>query len=212
MQMSKATRALLVSCAVIIVCMSLIVGVTYALFTDRVQLVTHLKAGNLNVEMQRSSLTYYVINEEGKLVEQTDKTPIDFSTATSKNVFGLPEGKTLTIVPQSFIQANLQLVNKGNVAFKYKVSITNASELNALSDQVKITVKCGDKEITKSISQIVNAGGVLVSDIAMAGNEEMQNISVRITFVDSKDNNDAKQLETKFDLIIEATQDVSDKK
>lgn len=209
--MSKATRALLVSCSVIVLCMSLIVGVTYALFTDTVRLVTHLKAGNLNVEMQRSSLTYYVINEEGKLVEQTDSNPVDFSTATNKNVFGLPEGKTLTIVPESFIQANLQLVNKGNVAFKYKVSILNVSELNALSDQVNVTVKCGKTEVTKTIAQLVRSGGVIVSDLAMAGNEDMQDVSVRITFVSSSDNNSAKQLETKFDLVIEATQDVPDK-
>ena len=49
-------RAMLVSCAVILLCMAIIGGMTFALFTDRATISNHLQAGDLQITLKRTEL------------------------------------------------------------------------------------------------------------------------------------------------------------
>ena len=57
MKRTLRTRALLVSSAVILLAMTLIIGVTWALFTDTQKVSNHLQAGNLSITLERIELT-----------------------------------------------------------------------------------------------------------------------------------------------------------
>jgi predicted ribosomally synthesized peptide with SipW-like signal peptide len=48
---------LLVSAAVILLCMTIVVGMTWALFTDTKGVANHLRAGDLSITLKRTELT-----------------------------------------------------------------------------------------------------------------------------------------------------------
>ena len=53
MKGTSRKRTLLVSCAVILLCMTVIIGMTWALFTDTHTVKNHLKAGDLDITLER---------------------------------------------------------------------------------------------------------------------------------------------------------------
>ena len=52
MKSTNRKRALLVSASVILLCMTIIVGMTWALFTDTATVENHLQAGDLNITLE----------------------------------------------------------------------------------------------------------------------------------------------------------------
>ena len=65
--MKNKIKILFISYAVILLCTCFIVTGTYALFTDSAKVTNHLKAGNLDIRLERVNLEYQVLNEEGYL-------------------------------------------------------------------------------------------------------------------------------------------------
>ena len=65
----KTKRILLVSCSIILLCLMIITGLTYALFTDQFSVGNHLEAGRLNVTLERTHLEYSVLDEFGAFLE-----------------------------------------------------------------------------------------------------------------------------------------------
>ena len=53
MNTRKRNRILLVSCAVILLCVSIIAGMTYALFSEAVTVKNHLQAADLDISLNR---------------------------------------------------------------------------------------------------------------------------------------------------------------
>ena len=56
MKSTNRKRALLVSASVILLCMTIIVGMTWALFTDTQKVNNHLQAGDLSITLKRIPL------------------------------------------------------------------------------------------------------------------------------------------------------------
>ena len=56
MKSTHRKRTLLVSSAVIMLCMTIIVGMTWALFTDTQTVHNHLQAGDLKITLKRTEL------------------------------------------------------------------------------------------------------------------------------------------------------------
>lgn len=149
MRSTNRKRALLMSTSVILLCMTVIVGMTWALFTDTKIVQNHLKAGDLTITLKRTELLKTSLNN-GFLVEpdpdNPDRTVVNFTEPTDKNVFGLAtnaEGEvTEKIVPGSWYVAKMQITNQGDVAFGYwlEVECGNADVAKALAKQLKITV------------------------------------------------------------------------
>ena len=67
MRSTNRKRVLVVSGAIILLCMMIIAGMTFALFTDSKRMSNHLRAGDLEVTLTRTYLEYSVLDANGKL-------------------------------------------------------------------------------------------------------------------------------------------------
>lgn len=213
----KKKRVLLVSCAVILLCMCIIVGMTYALFTDSVSVKNHLKAGDLEISLTRTNLEYSVLNEDGELAVTTVEDDLDFTDTTGENVFGI-DATDIRIVPGSYFDADMEISNNGNVAFTYSVGIQLIGESNALAEQLQVTVTHPDgTTTTRMLSEL--ADGLSIATGKMKVTDTKQAFSVRVDFVDDvvanaglaegetgMDNDLAQEQTAVFDLVVTAVQ------
>ena len=206
--MIKKKRTLLVSCAVILLCFCMIVGGTFALFTDSENAINHLKAGKLDAVLIRTNLEYSVLNNSGKLQTFTNTADVDFSQVTTQNVFGLTD--EVKIVPGSYFDADLEIRNNGNVAFDYSVQIKlNDSSNTAISEQLKVTItKADGSVIEKMLSEMANGVEITTGEMLVGGAADA--FSVRVDFLnldtDGSINNAAQEQTAVFDLIVSAVQ------
>ncbi len=198
-------RTLLVACIMIMLCAAMIVGGTYALWSDNVTVENHLSSGTLQVKLERISLTKtYLGNETGYLVTAgPDTTIVDFTDTNTAddNVFGIEDEK---VVPCSEYEAKLRLTNNGDVAFTYDVIIKLNSASNALAEQLKVYIDGEDKG---TLDQYAVDGKAVISTQTMAKNDAAKEFTVKIQFINDDDvNNDAQDKEVKFDLLVNAVQ------
>lgn len=211
----KSKRTLLVASAIILLCMTLIVGATYALFTDTQTVKNHLQAGNLSITLKRIELTKTHLDDMGYLfedvVQTTDDPAVTFSNPTDKNMFDIETDEK--IVPGSKYAATLQIENHSDVAFRYWIEIVcrNKSQGEDLAKQLKVTVNTGD-----DASAFVNDGLIVKGDGGYVGElaiGDTENFTVTVEFLDSFveendiDHNDLAQGEkVEFDLVVHAVQ------
>ena len=131
----KATkRALLTSVMALVMCVVMLVGTTFAWFTDTASTgVNKIQAGNLKVDIvdkEDNSLDGKILKFI-QAVSETEKARVD-------NVLWEP-GATFNL--DSF-----KIVNKGNLAFKYKVVISGVDGNAKLLKAIDFSVKIGDAE------------------------------------------------------------------
>ena len=209
---TSRTRTLLVSSVVILLAMVVIVGVTWALFTDTQNVTNHLQAGDLSITLTRTELTKTTLNEEGYLVElPTDTTVVDFSDPIEANVFDIGEGEK--IVPGSKFVAKMDIANNSDVAFGYWIEIvcTDKESGANLAKQLKVTVNTGSDE-----SAFVNDGLTVKGEdgyVGKLGIGANAAFTVTVEFLDSfveenaiESNDLAKGENLSFDLIVHAVQ------
>lgn len=213
-------RTLLVTSVVIMLCAAMIVGGTYALFSDSVEVTNHLVAGTLKVKLERIDLEQWRLDEDGIVkkaeLSEAEKTG-DFTRGTTANVFGMNE--TEAIAPSSKYSAKMRIANDGgSVAFDYKVYVTvdsSQSETDEeLAKQIKVTVtdKNGVKRSEKTLWECadfeVANGRVLIGE----AESEQDEFTVTVEFVnilspeDGNNNDLAQGKKAKFDLLVVATQ------
>ena len=203
-------KVLLYVCVALLLATSVGVGVSYALFTDSVEVQNHLEAGTLDVTLKRTSLEYTLLNKEGYLEKQTAG-ELDLTKATAENVFGL-DSTTTKIVPYSYFDAQLAIGNNGNVAFDYSVEIKlfteNEKEANELAKQLKVTITNADGVVVAEymLSDLHGEANCEVKAGHMKANETEHTFGVKVEFVNSENNNDAKSQTAVFDLYVKATQ------
>ena len=148
--MLNRKRVLLLSASMILLCMCVIVGATYALFTDTETVKNHLQAGNLDVKFERTNLEYTILNDDGMMILKSFEEDVDFTETNlaQANIFGITDNNR--IVPGSYVEAELKVshdrdqddnVPDSNVAFDYKVFIQlDKNSYNDLADQLYVTV------------------------------------------------------------------------
>lgn len=222
MRSTNRKRTLIVAGAVILLCMTIIVGSTFALFTDTRTVKNHLQAGDLSITLTRTNLTKTTLDGQGYLVEEpTVTTDVDFSAPTTENVFGLitdAEGNvTERIVPGSKFVAEMEISNNSDVAFGYWVEIvcTDKTLGAKLAEQVKVTVKT-DSDNSAAVGEGLKVGSdTAFIDVVPVGGSDTFIVTVEFvdagyTFVDgvlSSTNNDAKLQSLDFDLVVYAIQE-----
>lgn len=212
MKGTNRKRALLISSSVILLCMTIIVGMTWALFTDTQKVSNHLQAGDLSITLKRTELTKTTLNAQGKLVTSApDTTTKNFSNPTDENVFGIVEGEK--VVPGTKYVAKLQIENHSDVAFGYWIEIVCTDKTNGadLAKQLKVTVNTGS-----DASAFVNDGLTVGSSSNYVGEliiGASAGFTVTVEFLDSFvaenniDHNDLAQGENlSFDLVVHAVQ------
>ena len=194
----------------LMLCLAMIAGGTYALFTDSVILTTHLEAGNLDITLHRTHLESTILNEDtGFLVGYGTDEPVNYTNFNSRNVFDIQEGDL--IVPGSTYTATMHIQNGSKVAFGYWVEIVINDADPELAKQLQIKVITDDGKYTE---HRLNAGSTLGSEqypiaVLAIGGEDFFDISV--TFVDDRIdnsivNNDAMNQDVYFDVIVHAVQ------
>ena len=125
----KATkRALLTSVMALVMCVVMLVGTTFAWFTDTASTaVNKIQAGNLKVD----------------IVDKEDKS-LDGKTLSFTNKQGSSD--ILWEPGATFNLDSFKIVNKGNLAFKYKVVISGVDGNAKLLKAIDFSVKIGDAE------------------------------------------------------------------
>ena len=129
MTSSKSTkRALISSTLAILMCVAMLIGTTFAWFTDTASTaVNKIQAGTLNVD---------IVDKNG---DSLDGKSLSFKDVNNNTDILWEPGATFNL--DSF-----KIVNKGNLAFKYKVIISGVNGNAKLLEAIDFFVKIGDAE------------------------------------------------------------------
>lgn len=129
MTSSKSTKRALVSSALaILMCVAMLIGTTFAWFTDTASTaVNKIQAGTLNVD---------IVDKNGNSL---DGESLSFKDVNNNTDILWEPGATFNL--DSF-----KIVNKGNLAFKYKVIINGVNGNAKLLEAIDFFVKIGDAE------------------------------------------------------------------
>ena len=202
MRSRNRKRALLISGSVILLCLTVIVGMTAALFTDDEVVNNHLRAGDLEITLVRTKLISTYLTERGFLDTITDVQIKDFTNDTSENVFDL---NGAVIVPKSKYIAEMQISNESDVAFEYWVEIVYTGSADVeLAEQISVTV---NTEESKRLNQGLMVGSESDPiDVLAVGEAGKFTVTVEFLDLDNSVNNMAQGESVTFDLIVHAVQ------
>ena len=130
-------RALLGSVMAMVLCLAMLVGATFAWFTDTASTgVNKIQAGNLDVQL---------VDENGNSLEG--------KTLEFKKAANAAEGEAVLWEPGcTYELPELRVVNKGNLALKYKVAITGINGSAKLNDVIDWTINDADLSADHSLS------------------------------------------------------------
>ena len=132
MTSSKSTkRALISSTLAILMCVAMLIGTTFAWFTDTASTgVNKITSGNLHVEIQ---------DKEGTEIDTLKWVDKDGNDIANQDDILWEPGCTYLLTP-------FQIVNTGNLALKYKIVITGLDGDSLLLDVIKFTYKTASGE------------------------------------------------------------------
>ena len=142
MNTKKATkRALLTSVMALVMCVVMLVGTTFAWFTDTASTgVNKIQAGNLDVELQMKDSGGNWVKAEGE-------------TLNWVKAEGHENEQILWEPGCTYELPELRIVNKGNLALKYKISISGAKDATPENDK-------NDLKLLDVIDWTYNVSGV----------------------------------------------------
>ena len=142
MKKSTTKRSLLVSVLALVMCVTMLVGTTFAWFTDSASTsVSRIEAGRLNVSLQMKDNDDKWVSAEGKTLQFLVEGKIP------------AEGTQILWEPGcTYELPKLRIVNEGNLALKYKVVISGIQ---------------GDAELNKVIEWTMDSD-VLGTDVPLA--------------------------------------------
>ena len=205
----KATkRALLTSVMALVMCVVMLVGTTFAWFTDTASTgVNKIQAGNLDVEL----LMYKKITDESYdyVNISKDKNPIfgsDESTvAQNDNLDTLWEpGKTQV--------AYLAIKNEGNLALKYKVAlnVTDPENSNDLYKVMQYAIVPDAKNDNNMVTGWTEGNSVVVGQQEVSGEVALDagatHYFALLVHMDELAGNEYKNGKVEFDLTVLAAQ------
>lgn len=198
---------------ILVLCLLIISLGTYSLFSQTVFIDTHLKAGTLEVKLERTNLKYNELNDEGLLIEHENKEVKNFTKTNTltDNIFDISPNNC--IVPGNYFEATMLLTNNGDVAFNYWLSIKLKEGLDSnLKGQIKVTV------ITYINGNEVESVGYLKDGLEIGSESlpldtvlvnESETFKVKVEFIHSSMNNSAMEEEVNFDLTVYAVQNTN---
>ena len=183
-------RALLGSVMAMVLCMAMLVGATFAWFTDTASTgVNKIQAGNLDVALEMKDASGNWVSAEGKT--------LDFVKAADA------KGEAILWEPGcTYTLPELRVVNNGNLALKYKVIITGIQGSAKLNEAIEWTI--GD--VAMGAEQHLAAGESNAFTIKghmkeSAGNEYMNESidGIAITVVATQDTVESDSFDKDYD-------------
>ena len=128
MKKNTTKRSLLASVLALVMCVTMLVGTTFAWFTDSASTaVNKIESGTLHVD---------IVDKDGN--------SLDGKTLSFKNVNG--DTNILWEPGATFALDSFRIVNTGKLALKYKVIINGVNGNAKLLEAIDFTVKIGDAE------------------------------------------------------------------
>ena len=126
----KATkRALLTSVMALVMCVVMLVGTTFAWFTDTASTaVNKIQAGNLDIELEYA--TEWNTDGSVKTWSKAEGETLQFKKAA-----GHESEEVLWEPGCRYVLPELRIVNKGNLALKYRISISGAKDATPKNDK-----------------------------------------------------------------------------
>ena len=153
-------RALLGSVMAMVLCLAMLVGATFAWFTDTASTgVNKIQAGNLDVQL---------VDENGNSLEG--------KTLEFKKAANAAEGETVLWEPGCTYELPAVYVkNNGNLALKYKVTITGINGSAKLNDVIDWTINDADLSADHSLAAGATSEALTIKGHMKesAGNEYM---------------------------------------
>ena len=183
-------RALLGSVMAMVLCMAMLVGATFAWFTDTASTgVNKIQAGKLDVALEMKDASGNWVSAEGKT--------LDFVKAADA------KGEAILWEPGcTYTLPELRVVNNGNLALKYKVIITGIQGSAKLNEAIEWTI--GD--VAMGAEQHLAAGESNAFTIKghmkeSAGNENMNESidGIAITVVATQDTVESDSFDKDYD-------------
>ena len=134
MNNKRATkRALLTSVMALVMCVVMLVGTTFAWFTDTASTgVNKIQAGNLDIELQ--------------MKEGDNWVPAEGKTLQFKKAAGHESEEVLWEPGCRYELPELRVVNKGNLALKYKITVNGVTGDAKLLKAIDFTAKMGTND------------------------------------------------------------------
>ena len=160
MNNKRATkRALLTSIMALVMCVVMLVGTTFAWFTDTASTgVNKIQAGNLDIELQ------YATAWDNTTGAPTGWDKAEGKTLTFKTKDNRAADKILWEPGCTYELPELRIVNKGNLALKYKISISGAKDATPENDK-------NDLKLLDVIDWTYNVSGDGGATVAELGTE-----------------------------------------
>ncbi len=166
----QTKRALLTSVMALVMCVVMLVGTTFAWFTDTASTsVNKIEAGKLDValEMEDRTSTTGWTNAEGKTLE------FQKAAGASANEKVLWEPGCTYELPK------LRIVNNGNLAIKYKVAITGIKGSDKLNEVIDWTI--GDIGSTNAYTSLAVGASkefTISGTMKTSANNDYQGLSI----------------------------------
>ena len=181
MNNKRATkRALLTSVTALVMCVVMLVGTTFAWFTDTASTgVNKIVAGNLDVALEMKNPDYNStvpnskewISAEGKTLNFTKKVDVATDGSTAETT---PAAEILWEPGCRYQLPELRVVNNGNLALKYKIQITGIQGDAKLNEVIDWTINDAAINLTEQRLAAKTAGEAFTIKGVMqttAGNE-----------------------------------------
>ena len=181
MNNKRATkRALLTSVMALVMCVVMLVGTTFAWFTDTASTgVNKIVAGNLDVALEMKNPDYNStvpnskewISAEGKTLNFTKKVDVATDGSTAETT---PAAEILWEPGCRYQLPELRVVNNGNLALKYKIQITGIQGDAKLNEVIDWTINDAAINLTEQRLAAKTAGEAFTIKGVMqttAGNE-----------------------------------------
>ncbi len=188
----------------ILACAGVIVA--YTVLSDIEDEPPHLLAGSLELDLVRTELDYCVPGDGGYLERTVLSEEVDLGGTAEEKLFG--DGGNAALVPGCYLDATLELRNRGTVDVDYRIELRASAERTALADQLLVILRSADGTETALPLAELSDGAILLEG-SMRANESSQSFGLRIEFPDRSDNNAAKGSTAGLDFIIVATQATS---
>lgn len=200
---SSHIKGLLIASGVAVIALAGTIGGTFALFNRNLDVVTHVKIGNLNFSFVRTKLTKKVLNERGYLEDKTEDAEVDLSENGAK-AFDLSD-----IAPGSEAESFFKLTNTGGTAFETSLSLVNVEvkENDQVSSDVSwlnnVSVACKKGEEVISSFTLGNPSAVAVGDL---GKGDALSFSLKFVFDKESIGNEAQDKDISFGIRLSCTQ------
>ena len=208
--MSSRIRVIFMSCITIMVCVAVMAVGTFALFAETFKVTNHLKAGSLDVTLER---TYLLVGNTNSDETVTNTEIVNFTNTNSSqaNIFGTDN--TTAICPGAYFEATMKLANAqtSDVDVNYTIEIVLSANSTSIADAKlleQLEVKIYKSNANNAKGAEYDKQSTTKTQKTLLAKDSADYFIVRVEFKNSNENDLAQNGTVQFDMTVEAVQAV----